>query len=102
LRVQRSRREIGIRIALGARRGDLIKSLVIHSLLIVVVGGVVGAPLALAGAKAVAHLLFGVSPSSLVVLAVAAVVCTAVAIAAAWLPARAACSVEPSEALRSS
>jgi putative ABC transport system permease protein len=93
-------REIGVRIALGAQDGDVVRLAVAQALRATAIGGAVGLLVALALARAVASLLFGVKPLDPTSLAAAVVVLLAVAAVAAWLPARRAAAVDPMEALR--
>jgi putative ABC transport system permease protein len=92
--------EIGIRLALGAARGDVLRGLVIEGLRPVVAGLAAGFVLALAGGRAVTRLLFDVQPNDLTTLAVTAGVLLTTALAATWLPARRALRVDPVVALR--
>ena len=92
--------EIGIRLALGAARSDVLRGLVLEGLRPVVGGLVAGFVLALAGGRAVARLLFDVQPNDLTTLAVTAGVLLTAALAATWLPARRALRVDPVVALR--
>ncbi len=97
--VQRER-EIGLRVAMGARRAN-IYGLVLHGgLLPVFAGGVAGVGLAFALARAVGSLLFQVSPYNPAVAAGAVCVLAAVAVVACLLPARRAASIDPMQALR--
>jgi predicted permease len=93
-------REVGIRMALGAQRGDVVGMIVGESLAPVLIGMVVGVVGALALARLVASLLYGVAPSDpgSIVLAVGAML--AVSLLAAAIPARRATKVDPMVALR--
>jgi ABC-type antimicrobial peptide transport system permease subunit len=93
-------REIGIRIALGARRGE-IRALMIGGALRPVIGGIlVGAALALWLDPLAAAFMYGVSPRDPLTLGVVAVLLGAVALIATWIPARRAARLEPVAALR--
>ena len=92
--------EFGVRIALGARAGNIVRQVLGDGLRIVVVGVVVGIGLALAGARLVQSLLYRVAPNDPFVLALVAVMLLAAAAAAALLPAWRASSVDPLTALR--
>jgi predicted permease len=93
-------RELGIRIALGAGRGDLLRLVVRQGLGITVVGVVIGVVGALAGGKAIAALLYGVSPHDPLVLGIVTLLLLSVAVVASYLPARRATNVDPMVALR--
>jgi ABC-type antimicrobial peptide transport system permease subunit len=94
-------REMGIRIALGARAADIRASLLRGSLGVAGFGTAVGALLSLAAASQISELLFGVSPHDPAVLAAAALVLGLAALAASWLPAARAARVDPMTTLRS-
>jgi predicted permease len=93
-------REVGIRMALGAQRRDVVRMVVRESLLPVLIGIAVGLAGALAASRLVASLLFGVAPRDPLSFFLAAAALFAVALAAAALPARRASRVEPLIALR--
>jgi putative ABC transport system permease protein len=92
--------ELGVRIALGAQRADVVRLVVAQGVRVAGLGVAVGAVLALAGGRAVAALLYGVSPHDPPVLGAAGCVLLAVAALASWLPARRAARVDPMVALR--
>lgn len=96
---QRSR-EIGIRMALGAERTDILKLIVGQGLTLVAIGTVVGLLLSLALTRAVATLLFGISATDPLTFAVVALAMMAVGLLACYLPARRATKVDPLVALR--
>jgi putative ABC transport system permease protein len=96
---QRSR-EIGIRMAIGARRGQVIRLVLGGAAKIVVAGVVLGAGIALLATRALRSLLFGIAPSDPTTFVVAAATLAAVAIAAAALPARRAARISVSRTLR--
>lgn len=98
--VSRRTREIGMRIALGARPGEVERGIVAHSVRLAAIGLVVGVALALGTTRVLQGLLFGVEPGDPVVLGGAAVLLGAVAVVASWIPARRAARIDPSEALR--
>ena len=98
--VTRRTPEIGIRIALGAQRGEVQWMVLRQSLIMAVWGIVVGVPGALALAKLVRSMLYGVEPSDPASVVAAVMVIAAVAGLAAWIPARRAASVDPMKALR--
>lgn len=97
--VTRRTREVGIRMALGAQRADVIRMIVRDSLVPVVAGVTVGLCTALAFTRLVASMLYGVAPHDPVSLALATAAMLAVALLAAAIPARRASSVEPMDAL---
>jgi putative ABC transport system permease protein len=93
-------REIGIRVALGAQRGELLRMIVRQGLFLSLVGGAIGLVAALAATRVLRSLLFEVVPSDpLTFVAILAVLALAV-LAASWIPARRAATIHPSEALR--
>jgi len=95
------RREIGVRMALGARRGQVLGWILRHGVGLTVLGLGLGVLGAVASSRWLESLLFGVSPTEPVVLAVVTAVLAAVALSAAWLPARRAAHIDPAEVLRS-
>jgi predicted permease len=99
--VSRRVREIGIRKALGARPGQLVAMVLGEGMVLVGVGGVIGAVLAAAAARVLSSVLF-VGPFDAVSFAIAFGVLALVALLANALPARRAARVDPMVALRSS
>jgi len=99
--VKRRTTELGIRMALGADRGAVQWLIVRDALLLVLVGGAAGLPLAFLAARAVANLLYGTAPSDPVAYAVTGGLLVVVATLAAYLPARRASRLDPMVALRS-
>jgi ABC-type antimicrobial peptide transport system permease subunit len=97
--VSRRTREIGIRIALGAESGNVLKLVLRQGMTLVVVGGVVGAALAAAAGRLLSSLLF-VSPVDPMAFALALAILLSVAAFANWMPARRASRVDPMVALR--
>lgn len=97
----RRRRELGIRLALGAHPQGLVREAMAGPLRLTIVGLIGGAAGAAAVSRWISSLLFGVSPSDPLVAAAATSVVLAVASAAAWLSARGAMRVDPVESLRS-
>ena len=93
-------REIGIRMALGARRLDVVGMIVREALVPVWLGVAIGIAGALAAGRVIASLLFGVAPRDPLSFVVAAGAMVGVALAAAAIPARRASCVEPASALR--
>lgn len=100
-RVNRRGKEIGLRMALGAQRGQVLWMILRESLVLVAVGLIVGLPLTWFGSKWLASMLYQLQTHDPVSMAGAAVGVVVVAIAAALLPARRAANVEPMQALRS-
>jgi predicted permease len=93
-------REIGIRLALGAQRRQIVQGVVRQSLVLAIGGSAVG----LAGAAAVAQLmrgfLFGVKTVDPITFAAVTALMLVLALAAAWIPARRAAGVDPMQTLR--
>jgi putative ABC transport system permease protein len=92
--------EIGIRVALGAEKFDVLRLVVGQGLKLSVVGVGVGLALALGLMRLIASLLYGVSPADPVTFAVALFLLLLASISACYLPARRAMSVDPMTALR--
>ncbi len=99
--VTRRTGEIGIRLALGAGRGDVEWMVLRESLWMVAAGLVVGIPAALGLTKYVQASLYGIKANDPVSFVAAGILMTAVAGVAAWIPARRAARVDPMRALRS-
>jgi len=97
--VQR-RNEIGIRIALGARRGQVIRLVLRDTAGMLLVGLVAGTALALAAGRGASALLFELKAWDPVTLGCAAVLLTLVAVLASWIPAHRAATLDPADALR--
>jgi predicted permease len=93
-------REIGIRLAQGAQRADLLKLIVGHGMVLTLVGLAVGLLASFALTRVLAGLLFGVSPTDPVTFAIIPVLLATVALVACWLPARRATRMEPVLALK--
>jgi predicted lysophospholipase L1 biosynthesis ABC-type transport system permease subunit len=98
--VNQRRREIGVRLAVGAGSGDIVTMVVVESLHVVAIALSVGLPLALAASFAVKPFLFEVSPMDPATIAVVVVLLAGSALAAAYLPARYASRIDPVETLR--
>jgi predicted permease len=99
-RVSRRTSEIGVRMALGAQRSQVLWMVLRGSLLISVAGIVVGVPLAIGGAQLMRSMLFGVMPGDSISYLGALLGVTLVALIASAIPARRAVSVDPIIALR--
>jgi predicted permease len=98
--VARRTSEIGIRLALGAQRSQVLWMILRQVLVLTALGLALGLPLAWAAGPLVASYLFGVPPRDVLTIAVSAGVLTMVAIAAGWIPARRAARMDPLGALR--
>jgi predicted permease len=98
--VSRRRTEIGIRMALGADAGTVVRLVLGRVAVLVGLGVVIGAAASLYVSRFVDALIFGLEPRDLTTLVGAAVVLAAVAALAAWLPARRAARIDPIEVLR--
>ena len=98
--VARRTNEIGVRMALGAQRVDIVRMVLGESMLLVAIGIALGLGAAAASGRFVTALLFGLPPTDLVTMTIAMLLMTVVAALAAYLPARRASHVDPLVALR--
>jgi predicted permease len=98
--VTRRTAEIGIRLALGANRGDVQWLVLRESMAMVAAGLAIGVPAGLALTGLVRKMLYGVTPADPLSFAAAVAAMITIAGAAAWLPARRAARVDPLVALR--
>jgi len=98
--VARRTNEIGIRMALGARGGNIAWMILRETLTLVVIGLVIGVPTALFAARFISAQLFGLRPADPAALIGAGLVLTLVALLAGYVPARRASRVDPLRALR--
>jgi predicted permease len=98
--VRQRRREMGIRLALGARRATLLRQVLGEVLALTATGAAIGLALALLAGRLVAGLLYGVSAADPPTLGAVLAFLAAVALAAGYLPARRAAATEPVETLR--
>ena len=98
--VARRRNEIGIRLALGAARGQVIRMVLREAALLLGIGLASGCILALLASQAAATQLFGLKPRDPATFLFSMALLAAVAAAAAWLPARRAANMDPTAALR--
>jgi predicted permease len=99
--VSRRTREIGIRIALGAKRGDVLRFFIGQGMVLVMFGLGLGLAAAFALTRLISSLLFGISNTDLVTFVVVALGMAIVGLCACYLPARRATKVDPLVALRS-
>ena len=93
-------KEIGIRMALGARSREVLSLILREALLLVLVGVLLGLPVVFGATRFASSLLFGLTPTDPLSLGVAALLLFAVAFVAGYLPARRATKVDPLVALR--
>jgi ABC-type antimicrobial peptide transport system permease subunit len=98
--VEMRRNEIGIRMALGAGRRNIVALILRQTLVMLVVGIAVGLILSFAASRSVASLIFGLAPTDPLTLAGAALFLITVALLASYIPARRASRIEPMIALR--
>jgi ABC-type antimicrobial peptide transport system permease subunit len=98
--VQQRTKEIGIRMALGAKSSDVRNMVLFQGLRLVFVGIAIGIPAALFLTRFIASFLFGVRAQDPAVFAAVPILLSAVTIFAVWLPARRAAKVDPMVALR--
>ena len=95
------RRELGIRMALGARPSDISRMVSLQGLRLAGTGIVIGTACALATSRLLRGLLYGVSPTDPVTLSATSAALLVVAFIASWIPAHRAAAVHPAEALQS-
>jgi len=98
--VSRRTREIGIRIALGARSGNVARLVVRQGMVLVLIAMALGWPVAWMLSRFASSFLYGIKPHDVVTFAAVPVFLGAIAFIACWLPARRAASVDPVQALR--
>ncbi|MGH9791980.1 MAG: FtsX-like permease family protein, partial [Candidatus Acidiferrales bacterium] len=92
--------EIGVRLALGAQRGHILKLVVGQGLLLVSIGVVLGLALSFALSRFMGNLLFGISAHDPVTFAAVALLLASIGLIACWIPAQRATRVDPMIALR--
>jgi ABC-type antimicrobial peptide transport system permease subunit len=93
-------REIGIRVALGARRGDVARMVARRGVMMAGLGVLIGLPLAALATRAMASLLLGVGATDWITMVGSSGLFLAVAMIASWLPARRAAALDAREAMR--
>ena len=93
-------REVGVRVALGAQRRDVLRLVLSSGLSLVGVGIAIGLVAAVAATRFLGALVFGVSPMDPPTFAAAAALLTVVALCAHWVPVRRALRIDPASALR--
>jgi putative ABC transport system permease protein len=98
--VSQRTRELGIRVALGARRSDISKAVLKGSLTVVSIGVVIGVVGAIGAGRLLSSLLFGVPPYDARILTIAAAALCVTGLLTNWLPARRAARVDPMVSLR--
>jgi putative ABC transport system permease protein len=98
--ISRRTREIGIRMALGARAADVHRLVVRGGVRLALIGITIGLFGALAAGRVLASLLYGVSAADPLTFAIVALLFLAVAALASWIPARRAARLDPAVALR--
>ena len=92
--------ELGIRVALGAQRGAILRMILGEGAAMALVGLAIGGVAAVPLSQLLKGLLFGVEPADPLTIAIAATLLVAVAVVAAWIPARRATAIDPITALR--
>ena len=98
--VMQRHREIALRMALGASRQHVARSILMESMVLAVAGGTIGTVGAAASSRFARTLLFGVAPQDPVTLVTAVALLFVVVVAASWLPAQRAARIDPARAMR--
>ena len=92
--VTRRTREIGVRVAMGAQRENILWMVLRETLTLALLGIAIGIPAALVASRLIATMLFGITPTDLPTMAVVSALLLAVAAFAGYLPARRASTIE--------
>jgi len=98
--VSQRTREVGIRMALGANRADVLRMITVQGMRLAVIGVVIGLLLSLAMARALSSLLIGISGYDVTTFVIVPSLLVLVALLACYLPARRATKIDPLVALR--
>jgi putative ABC transport system permease protein len=98
--VARRTHEIGIRMALGAQRRDVVSLVMRETMLLVIIGVIIGLSASLGATRFIASRLYGLTPNDPLTIALASLLLLTVAALAGYLPARRAARVDPMVALR--
>ena len=98
--ISRRTMEIGVRMALGAQRREVLRMVLVESLSVAALGLALGIPASLAVARTLRSMVYGLSPNDPLTILLALAVIAAVTLAAAAIPARHAASIDPMRALR--
>ena len=98
--VSRRTNEIGIRMALGAQRGAVMRQVLVESMVLVAIGITIGVAGAIAAGQFISTLLFGLAPTDVLTIVAATALMIGVSVLAGFLPARRASRVDPMVALR--
>jgi putative ABC transport system permease protein len=99
--VSQRTRELGIRMALGASRGDVVRLVVVQGVKLTIAGVLVGLAVSFAVTRLIVNMLFGVSPTDILTFSVVPAVLALAALGASYLPALRATRIDPLVALRS-
>jgi predicted permease len=99
--VSQRTRELGIRMALGASRGDVVRLVVLQGVKLTIAGVLVGLTVSFAVTRLIVNMLFGVSPTDILTFSVVPAVLALAALGASYLPALRATRIDPLVALRS-